>query len=216
MRDLLNRAVRRVPGWLIYLAGFGWMGWLFFRGASGALGPEPVEALEHAYGLLALQFLVAGLAVTPLRRWAGINLLPLRRQIGMMAFWFLCGHVGVWALLDLQSLSRIWAEIVKRPYITIGMAGLLCLLPLAATSTNAAIRRLGGAPWRRLHRLVYPAVALGALHFVWLAKGAQLEPFLYAAAVVGLLVLRAIPKRAGRRGKIGDSPRGRFRALSRG
>lgn len=96
---------------------------------------------------------------------------------------------GLWALLDVQGLSRIWADILKRPYITIGMAGFLCLVPLAATSNNWSLRKLG-ARWRKLHRLTYVAALLAALHFLWLAKGFQLEPLVYAGLVAGLLIYR--------------------------
>ncbi|KAA9006166.1 protein-methionine-sulfoxide reductase heme-binding subunit MsrQ [Histidinibacterium aquaticum] len=193
MAQAINQALRRVPAWPIYLLGFAWIGALFYRGATGALGPEPVEALEHAYGELALQLLIAGLAVTPLRKHAGINLLKFRRAIGLMAFYVLIAHVLVWAVLDLQSVARVWADIVKRPYITIGMAGFLLLVPLALSSNNLSIRKLGGATWRRLHRLVYPAVILGALHYVWLVKGFELEPLLYAGTI-GVLLLLRVPR----------------------
>lgn len=192
----INGALRRVPAWPVYALGFGWMIWLFYRGIAGQLGPEPVEALEHRYGALALQLLIAGLAVTPLRRFTGVSLLKFRRQIGLMAFYFLMAHVLVWALLDVQSLSRVWADIVERPYITIGMAGLLTLIPLALTSNNRAIRKLGPLRWRRLHRLVYPAVLLGALHYIWLVKGFEIEPLVYAGLIVLLLLLRVDPGRA--------------------
>lgn len=188
-----NAALRRVPTWTIYAVGFTWLGWLFWLGATGGLGVEPVRALEQRYGLLALQLLVAGLAVTPLRRFVGLNLIRFRRAIGMMAFWTLCAHLLVWLVLDLQSPAAAWADVVKRPYITIGMTGFLLLVPLALTSTDRAIRRLG-ADWRRLHRLVYPAVLLGGVHFTMQAKGWQLEPLVYLGLAAGLVLLRAVPR----------------------
>ena len=186
----VNAAVRRVPGWVLYVLGAGWAAWLFWLAATGGLGVEPVEALEHRYGELALQLLVAGLAVTPLRRHLGVNLMPWRRALGVLTFGFVLAHLLVWAVLDVQTLSAVWADILERPYVTIGMAGFALLLPLALTSNDLAVRRLGGAAWRRLHKLVYPAAILGALHYVWLAKGFQLEPMLYMAAILGLLALR--------------------------
>jgi len=192
----INGGLRRVPAWPVYGLGFGWMGWLFYMGIGGRLGPEPVETLEHLYGELALQLLVLGLAVTPLRRFTGVSLMKFRRQIGLMAFYFLTAHVLVWAVLDVQSLSRVWADIVERPYITIGMAGLLALVPLALTSNNYAIRKLGPLRWRKLHRLAYPAVLLGALHYIWLVKGFEIEPLLYAGVIVLLLLLRVDAGRA--------------------
>lgn len=197
----VNRATRRVPAWPIYALGAAWAGWLFWLGLSGALGPEPINALERRYGLVALQLLVAVLAVTPLRVWTGISLLKYRRALGVTAFGFVLAHFLVWALLDLQSLSRIGIEIARRPYITLGFIGFVLLVPLALTSNNAAIRRLGGQAWRKLHKLTYPAVLLGAVHFVWLVKGFPLESFLYLAAVIGLLALRLVPTRARSRGQ---------------
>ena len=191
----INRALRRVPAWPVYALGLAWMGWLFWLGLSGALGPEPINTLERRYGLVALQLLVAVLAVTPLRDRTGVNLLRFRRALGVTAFLFVLAHFLVWAVLDLQSLSRIGVELVRRPYITLGFAGFLLLVPLALTSNNPSIRRMGAASWRRLHRLTYPAALLAAVHFVWLVKGLPLEPFLYLAAIVLLLGLRLVPAR---------------------
>jgi methionine sulfoxide reductase heme-binding subunit len=195
MIQRVNRALRRVPPTLLYMGGAAWGGWLFWLAATGGLGVEPIEALEHRYGKLALQLILAGLAVTPLRQWVGLNLMPFRRALGVLAFGFVLAHVLVWAVLDVQSLSAIWADIVKRPYITLGMAGLIALIPLAITSNNWAVRRLGAMQWRRLHKLVYPAAVFGALHYVWLVKGFQLEPLIYLAAFLVLLVLRVVPRK---------------------
>ncbi|WP_439136837.1 protein-methionine-sulfoxide reductase heme-binding subunit MsrQ [Roseicyclus sp.] len=185
-----NAVLRRVPAWLLYILGAGWAVWLFWLAATGGLGVEPIEALEHRYGKLALQLIVIGLAVTPLRRWTGLNLMPFRRAIGVTAFFYVTAHLLVWAILDVQTLSAIWADIVKRPYVTIGMAGFILLLPLALTSNDLALRRLGPARWRLIHKLAYPAAILGALHYIWLAKGIQIEPLVYFLAVIGLLALR--------------------------
>lgn len=195
MRDAINQALRRVPTWPVYVLGLAPIPWLFWLGATGELGPEPIKTLEHRYGLLGLQFLLAGLCVSPLRRFAGINAIRFRRALGLVAFAFIAAHLLVWAILDVHSLSRVWADIVKRPYITVGMAGFACLLPLAFTSTDRAVRWLGGPRWRRLHRLTYVAVGLGAAHFVMQAKGWQIEPLAYLGAAAGLLGLRALPRR---------------------
>ena len=189
----LNGALRRVPPWTLYVAGAGWGAWLFWLGLTGGLGAEPITELEHRYGELAINLLVAGLAVTPLRRYLGLNLMPFRRAIGVLTFFFLLAHVLVWAVLDVQALARVWADILERPYITIGMAGFLLLLPLGLTSNDWSVRRLGGAAWRRLHKLVYPAAILGALHYIWLAKGFQIEPLLYMGAILALLAMRFLP-----------------------
>ena len=105
-------------------------------------------------------------------------------------FFFVLAHFLVWALLDVQSLGAVWADIVKRPYITIGMGAFLLLIPLALTSNNASIRRLGGAGWRKLHWLTYPVAVLGAVHYVWLARGFALEPLVYLAILLGLVATR--------------------------
>ena len=189
MIDRLNQYVRKLPTWVVYLMGALPAPWLFYQGLTGGLGVEPIKALEHEYGELALQLLLAGLAITPLRRFAGLNLLKFRRAIGLLAFFYVACHLLVWLALDVQILSQIWADILKRPYITIGMVGFLVMLPLAVTSNNASVRRLG-AVWRKLHKLTYAAALLGAVHFVMLVKGFQIEPLVYLGLTILLLVLR--------------------------
>ena len=186
---LLNAAAKRIPPWVIYAAAFTWSLWLFYLGLTGGLGVEPVNALERAYGELALQFLVAGLCITPLRRFFGVNFLKYRRALGLTAFYFVAVHFAVWAFIDLQDLSAVWADIVKRPYVTVGMVALLLMIPLALTSNTPSIRRLG-PKWNKLHKLTYGICLLGALHFLWLVKGFQIEPLVYAALILGLLTLR--------------------------
>ena len=189
LADRVNTAVRRVPVWLVYLAGLLPAPWFLYLALTGGLGVEPIKALEHELGLLALQLLIAGLAITPLRRFAGVNLIRFRRAVGVLAFTYVALHLLVWLVLDVQDPARIWADIVKRPYITIGMVGFLLMLPLAMTSNNWSVRRLGPR-WRQLHKLTYIVVILGAVHFVMLSKGFQLEPLAYLAAILILLALR--------------------------
>lgn len=195
--QVLTAQARRVPEWLVYIVGALPAPWLFWLGATGGLGVEPIEALEHEYGRLALQLLLGGLAITPLWRFTGVNLVKFRRPLGLLAFFYLCLHFLVWLLLDVQIVSQAWADVVKRPFVTFGMAGFLLLVPLAVTSTRGWIRRLGPKAWGRLHRLVYVAVALGALHFIMGRKGLQYEPLIYAGILAMLLVLRVIPVRRG-------------------
>lgn len=190
-----NGALRRVPVWPVYLVGLAPPFWLFWLGVTGGLGVEPVEALEHRLGELSLQLLIAALAITPLRRFTGISLIRFRRAIGLIAFYHVVWHLGVWLFLDVQIASEIWKDIVKRPYITIGMAGFALMLPLALTSNAWSVRKLGAARWRRLHQLTYGAAVLGAVHYVMLAKGFQLEPLLYLAAILALLAARIRPSR---------------------
>jgi sulfoxide reductase heme-binding subunit YedZ len=194
MRDQLNAVLRRIPNGLVYVLGVLPAVWLFYQGLTGGLGVEPIKALEHEYGELALQLLIAGLAITPLQRFFGIRLIKLRRPIGLLAFFYVTCHLLVWLVLDVQILGQIWADILKRPYITIGMLGFLCMVPLAITSNNFSVRKLGPT-WRRLHKLTYVAVLLGAVHFLMLVKGFQIEPMIYLGVVCLLLALRHKPNR---------------------
>ncbi|WP_284165778.1 protein-methionine-sulfoxide reductase heme-binding subunit MsrQ [Frigidibacter sp. SD6-1] len=187
----INAWLRAVPAWTLYVAGAIPPAWLFFLAASGRLGADPVKGLERQMGEWALMLMVAVLAVTPLRRFVGLNLLKFRRAIGLLAFFYVLGHFLIWVLLDMGLLwSQILADIVKRPYVTIGMAGFLMLLPLAITSNNRSIRRMGAQRWQRLHKLTYPAALAGAVHYIWLVKSWPLEPFLYLALILMLLALR--------------------------
>ncbi len=188
--DKTNQALRRIPAWTIYIAGALWAAWLFYKGLTGALGPEPINALERAYGLVGLKLLIAGLAITPLRRFLGLNLIKFRRAIGVTTFFYIVAHFTVWAVLDVQTFARVWADIVKRPYITIGMSAFLLMAPLAITSNNLSLRKMGAAAWRRLHKLVYIIAILGAVHYIWLVKGWPMTPFVYLAIILTLLAMR--------------------------
>ena len=186
----INTAMRRVPAWTVYIVGIAYSVWSFYLGLTGGLGVEPIKSLEHAYGLLGLQLLIAGLAVTPLRNYTGVNLIKFRRAIGLMTFYYILLHLLVWLVLDVQILSQIWADILKRKYITVGMAAFVLMIPLALTSNNRALRKIGPVRWRQLHKLTYAVAIMGALHFLWLVKGIQLEPILYTAAIGILLATR--------------------------
>ena len=189
MRDRINTALRRIPAWVIYAMAPLPVVWLVWQGFIGGLGVEPIRALEHELGEIGLQLLLAGLCVTPLRRYLGLNLLKFRRALGLVAFFYITLHLLVWLVLDVQIPAQIWADIVKRPYITVGMLAFVLMVPLALTSNNASVRRLG-ARWRWLHWLTYPVAVLGALHFVLLAKGFQIEPLIYLALALLLVALR--------------------------
>jgi len=186
----LNATARRVPTWVLYALAPLPAVWLVYQGATGGLGVEPINRLERELGLLALQLLIAGLFITPLRQMFGLNLIKFRRAIGLIAFFYVFLHLLVWLVLDVGILSQIWADILKRPYVTVGMAAFALLIPLAATSTDWAVRRMGGPAWRRLHKLVYASSLLGGLHFVMLSKGFQLEPLLYLAVTAMLVACR--------------------------
>ncbi|MEP0155839.1 protein-methionine-sulfoxide reductase heme-binding subunit MsrQ [Pseudophaeobacter sp.] len=189
MIDAINTALRRIPTWVLYLLGSLYPVWLLYLGMTGGLGADPVKALEHELGERALQLLILGLAVTPLRRFVGVNLIRFRRALGVLTFTYVALHLLVWLLLDVQIVSQILADIAKRPYITIGMAGFVLMVPLALTSNDASVKRLG-RKWKRLHLLTYPAAFLGGLHYVMLAKGFQIEPLIYLTVIVVLLALR--------------------------
>lgn len=189
LTDTINAPVRRVPAGLIYIGSVAYAGWLLWLGINNRLGANPVEALEHALGEAALYLLVAGLTITPLRRSLGFNLLKFRRAIGLSCFFFVTMHLLTWAVLDVQALDRVWADILKRPYITVGMAGFILMIPLALSSNNWAVRQLGPA-WRRLHRLTYAAAVLGAVHYLMLVKGWQLRPMVFLTIILVLLSLR--------------------------
>jgi len=185
--------VRRVPVGPLYVIGFAPAAVYLWLAVTNRLGADPVKTLERELGLIALQLLVAALAVTPLRELTRVSLLRFRRFLGLMAFYYAAMHLAVWVVLDRQlDWPRIAEDLVKRPFVIVGMAAFLMLVPLAATSWDGAVRRLGAAAWRRLHRLAYPATALAAIHFVWLVKAWPLEPLVYAAAVAALLGYRAL------------------------
>jgi methionine sulfoxide reductase heme-binding subunit len=172
---------------------------------------NPIEYVTRQLGSTALQLLLASLAPTPLRILFGLAWpLTLRRLLGLFAFFYVCLHFAVWIVLDHFFDWRTMADdVVKRPWITVGVLALVLLTPLAATSTTGMIKRLGGAAWRRLHRLVYVAAVLGALHYIWLAKKVLVEPWVYAAILAVLLAIRAgdAARRVARRRRAGVAGR---------
>lgn len=190
----VNRGSRALPTWAVYMAGALPFVWLVWAVATNGLGPDPVKAVENRLGTWALQGLIAGLAVSPLRR-LGVNLIRHRRALGLIAFFYVAMHLVTWVVLDMaldwnQILQALW----KRPYILIGFGAFVALVPLAATSSNAAIRWMGPKAWGRLHKLTYLAVAAGALHYLLLVKVITAEPVVYAGIVLCLLAVRLVPK----------------------
>ncbi len=178
----------RLPSWLIYPVGMIPAVYLFYAAFTNQLGADPLDALENELGEWALKFLVLGLLFTPLLKIGRVNLVKYRRAIGLVAFAYVFLHLAVYVALDRQfGWWEIWGDIVKRPYITIGMAAFILLLPLAITSNNASIKQLGTAAWRNLHKLAYPAVLFGALHYVLLKKTWEPEPLVYLAIILVLL-----------------------------
>jgi len=158
------------------------------------LSANPIEYVTRELGDTALRLLLASLAMTPLRivfAWSWP--ITLRRLLGLLAFFYVCLHFAVWIVIDhFFDWRNMGADIAKRPYITVGVAALLLLLPLAVTSTTGMIKRLGGATWRRLHRLAYVAAVLGVLHYIWLAKKVWIAPWIYAGVLALLLGIRGV------------------------
>ncbi len=177
----------------IYVIGAMPAAWVFYRGFTDQLGADPVRALEKTLGIWGLRFLIIGLAITPLRRLTNWNLVRYRRAIGLLAFFYAALHLYAYLWFDQgMDMAAIFADIVKRPYVTVGFASFLILVPLAVTSNNAMIKRLGGPAWQKLHKWVYAAAALAALHFIILVKSWPPEPLIYGALVASLLGFRLV------------------------
>lgn len=166
--------------------------------ATGGLGADPIATALNRLGLLTLILLVAALLATPLKTLFGWTWpLRIRRAVGVLAFVYAFAHVALYALVDQgAALGAIWADVVKRPFITVGFAAFVLLVPLAITSTDGAVRRLGFPKWKRLHRLAYVATALGALHFFLRVKKDVTEPVIYAIIIAILFGIRMMPTSA--------------------
>jgi sulfoxide reductase heme-binding subunit YedZ len=166
---------------------------------AGDLGANPIDHVTRWLGIWTLRLLLASLTMTPLRLLFGWSWpIALRRLLGLFAFFHVCLHFAVWVVLDhFFDWGTMATDVVKRPFMTAGMAALVFLIPLAATSTAGMVKRLGAVAWRRLHRLAYVAGVLGVLHFLWLAKVGRQEPFYYAGWLALVLGVRGWD--AGRR-----------------
>lgn len=164
------------------------------RAATGALGADPIAQALNQLGLVALALLVASLACTPLKTLFGWTwVIRIRKELGLFAFFYALLHVSTYAGLD-QSfhLARILADVLERKFIFVGLAAFVLLVPLAATSTQLAVRSLGFVRWKRIHRLVYPAACLASVHFIWRVKKDRREPLIYAGLLAGLLLIRLL------------------------
>ncbi len=182
---------------------------LVWDATHDGLGANPVEAITFATGDWGLRFLLITLAVTPLRRITGWqSLARFRRMLGLFAFFYVCLHLSTYVVLDAFFDWRyILEDITDRTYITLGFTSFVLLVPLAITSTNAMVRRLGGRRWRLLHKLAYVAAAGGVLHFLWLVKADYREPLIYLAVLLVLLLAR-VPPVADRLARIRTPARG--------
>jgi sulfoxide reductase heme-binding subunit YedZ len=170
--------------------------WLLYSALTNNIGPNPIEYIIRYCGDWALRFLLIALAVTPLRiltNWSAVG--RLRRMLGLFAFFYVCLHIIAYVGLDqFFNWSAIIADIVKRVYIMVGMASFVTLIPLAITSTNGMVKRLGAKRWRQLHRVVYFSTIAGIIHFLMMLKTGYVEPAIYGAILLVLLAIRAAKK----------------------
>ena len=168
---------------------------LIWSSATNNLGADPTATITFATGLTTLRILTVSLAITPLRRFSPrLNwLIKFRRLLGLFAFFYaslhLLTYIALYAGFDVNAMA---ADIAKRRYITVGVAAWLLLLPLAATSTNWAIRKLGGKRWNRLHKLVYAATVCGVIHYWWQVKPGVRTPLIITVVLAVLLIARPI------------------------
>jgi sulfoxide reductase heme-binding subunit YedZ len=199
-----GRIALKVAVWLACLSPLAFLLW---RAWHDDLTANPISFITNTLGDWTFRILLASLALTPLRILTGMGWpMPLRRLLGLFAFFYAALHFSVWIFLDhFFNWGQMAADIVKRPYITIGMVALLSLVPLAATSTTGTIKRMGARNWKRLHRLVYLAAVCASLHFLWLAKVGRTEQYVYAALVALVLGVRAwdAVRRAAQRRRAG-------------
>jgi sulfoxide reductase heme-binding subunit YedZ len=164
---------------------------LVWNAFYGDLGANPVEAITHQTGDWALRFLLITLAISPLRQWFGLAvLMRFRRMLGLTVFFYACCHFMIWLVADHSfDFADMFEDIIDRPYITLGFSALLLLIPLAVTSNQAMVRRLGKG-WKKLHKLTYLIAILVILHFIWQVKADYLEAGIYAVIAIGLLLQR--------------------------
>ncbi len=204
----LNRVLRHLPVWAVWLAGLIPLALLVADTALGHLGVDPVRDIEHRLGRTAIYFLIATLAVTPLLRLTRLNLVRYRQALGLICFTYLACHLAAWIAFDMGFLwAQIVKDVIKRPYLIFGMIAFLMLLALAVTSNRWSIRRMG-AGWRRLHRLIYPAAILAAAHWLWALKVWESWPLLILSVILTLLSLRLLGKSGFRRSAPGLPGRG--------
>lgn len=190
-----DRVSPSVRIWALYAVGLVPAAWSFYLGATGQLPGNPVKTFEHLLGIWAIRFLLAALSVTPLRDLAGISLIRYRRALGLLAFWYVAMHFTTYMVLDQYlDFGAILNDIVKRPFITIGMACFTLLIPLALTSNSFSIRRLGGR-WKTLHSLSYVIVLGAVLHYGMSLKVLGPEVYLYGALALLLVAYRFVRPR---------------------
>jgi methionine sulfoxide reductase heme-binding subunit len=206
----LQRFLQKAP---VVVAGLAPVAWLAWAAVQGRLGANPISELTKETGTWTLRFVVLTLAITPVRKLTGWNLLVrYRRMLGLFAFFYGTLHLVTYVWFDqFFDVASITKDVLKRPFITVGFAAFLLMVPLALTSTTGWIRRLGGKRWQALHRLVYATAVLGVVHYWWLVKADISRPLTYGVILATLLAarldLRSKAKPAARR-VVASSPRG--------
>jgi len=187
-----QNTIRFVVKPLVFAAALVPLAWIAARAFQDDLGANPIETLNRYTGDWTLRFLLITLAVTPLRKLSGWHvLIRLRRMLGLFAFFYACLHFLSWIWLDqFFDFDAILKDVAKRPFITLGFTCFVLLIPLAVTSTNAMVRRLGARRWQLLHRLVYVIAVGGVIHFLWLVKSDITQPLIYGALLALLLGYR--------------------------
>ena len=188
--DLVRASVRRLRSWHIYLSLLVPLLFLAYDLLSGQLGVDPMRAIEKSLGVTAIYILILTLCITPFSLLTGINFIRFRRAFGLMSFFYIVLHFSTWLLLDMQLR---WVEIVesltRKPFIVFGMMGFLLLIPLAATSNNYSMKRLGKY-WPKLHKLIYAAIILGGIHYLMMEKTLQNDAIITFIIIIALISLR--------------------------
>ena len=188
--DLVRASVRRLKSWHIYVSLLVPLLFLTYDLLSGRLGVDPMRAIEKSLGVTAIYILILTLCITPFSVLTGINFIRFRRAFGLMSFFYIILHLSTWLLLDMQLR---WVEIVesltRKPFIVFGMMGFLLLIPLAATSNNYSMKRLGKY-WQKLHKLIYVAIILGGIHYLMMEKTLQNDAIITFIIIIVLISLR--------------------------
>ena len=195
---LLNPSARQIilAKAALFIVGLLPLDRLVWLGVNDGLGANPIEFITHSTGTWTLVGLLTTLSITPLRKISGWNwLIRLRRMLGLFAFFYACLHFTTYIWLDqFFDMQMVVKDVIKRPFITVGFLAFVLLIPLALTSTNAMMKRLGGKKWQRLHRLIYAIAVLGVVHYWWLVKKDITQPLVYALVLAALLGIRLVFK----------------------
>ncbi len=188
--DLVRASVRRLRSWHIYVSLLVPLLFRTYDLLSGRLGVDPMRAIEKSLGVTAIYILILTLCITPFSVLTGINFIRFRRAFGLMSFFYIILHFSTWLLLDMQLR---WVEIAesltRKPFIVFGMMGFLLLIPLAATSNNYSMKRLGKY-WQKLHKLIYVAIILGGIHYLMMEKTLQNDAIITFIIIIALISLR--------------------------